>query len=69
MWRRDLERRADHARKTDGPHAVSVTAAPRPHGLERLHDGTRLAMMVAKLGWRSGIWPVAWMKRVERNGP
>jgi hypothetical protein len=47
---------------TDVPHAVSVSAAPRPHGLERLHDGTRLVVKVAKLGWRSGIWPAAWMK-------
>jgi hypothetical protein len=50
---------------TDGPYAVSVSVAPRPHGLERLHDGTRLAVKVAKLGWRSGIWPAAWMKRVR----
>jgi hypothetical protein len=53
---------------TDGPHTVSVSAAPRPHGLERLHDGTRLAVKVAKLGWRSGIWPAAWMKTEKGGG-
>jgi hypothetical protein len=33
-----------------------------PHGLERLHDGTHLAVKVAKLDSRSGIWLAAWMK-------